>query len=103
LKQAFPRLASVQPWLMAAINRWRGAMPDGAWLTLVEGERACIALHAGGSWRAVQNARGAWLDLLERERHRVAGAAPAVALVAGAQPPSAPGWEFRPLEGGLAH
>lgn len=104
LKQALPRLASVQPWLMAAINRWRAAIPaSGAWLALVEGERACVALHQGGRWRSVQNAKGAWLDLLELERHRAGGAVPELALVAGAQPPTAPGWTFRQLQGALAH
>lgn len=105
LKKALPRLVSVQPWLMAAINRWRGAIPkSGAWLALVEADRACIALHAGGRWRSVQNARGAWLDLLDRERHRVEGAAPGLALVAGARAPAAAAsWQLLPLEGGLAH
>ncbi len=104
LKQALPRLASVQPYLMAAINRCRGAIPkSGAWLALVEADRACIALHAGGGWRSVQNAKGAWLDLLERERHRAEGSVPQLALVAGADPAPAPGWAFQPLQGGMAH
>jgi hypothetical protein len=105
LRQALPRLASVQPYLMAAVNRCRNAIPkSGAWLALVEGERACIALHAGGDWRSVQNARGAWLDLLERERHRAAGKVPDLALVAGARMDAeVAGWRFRELEGGLAH
>jgi hypothetical protein len=108
LKRALPGLASVQPYLMAAINRSRALIPkDGAWLALVEAGRACIALHSGSAVRSVQNLRGDWLDLLERERHRAAGemsAAPELALVAGAQPdPGAGGWQFRPLQGGLAH
>ncbi len=108
LKRSLPRLASVQPYLMAAVNRSRRLIPqEGAWLALVEQGRACIALHSGGAVRSVQNLRGDWFDLLERERHRAAGAAPAVpqlALVAGAQPePATPGWQFRPLQGGLAH
>ena len=107
LKRALPRLVSVQPYLMAAINRARGAIPkEGAWLALVEEGRACVALHAGGTLRSVQNLRGDWLDLLERERHRAAGEsqAPELALVAGAQPdPGATGWQFRQLHGGLAH
>ena len=104
LKQALPRLASVQPHLMAAINRCRKSIPkNGAWLALVEGERACIALHAGGRWRSVQNARGAWLDLLERERHRAEGEVPQLALVAGADPGTAGGWTLRPLQGGMSH
>jgi hypothetical protein len=104
LKQVLPRLVSVQPYLMRAINQWRQAIPkSGAWLALVEADRACIALHAGGRWRSVQNARGAWLDLLDRERHRVEGAVPRLALVAGVKAPAAPGWQFQTLEGGVAH
>lgn len=107
LKVALPRLRSVQPYLMAAINRSRGAIPrSGAWLALVEAERTCVALHAGGRWRSVQNAKGAWLDLLDRERHRVDGEVPGLALVAGAEVPSdtpIPGWTVRALQGGLAH
>ena len=103
LKQALPRLVSVQPYLMAAINRCRAAIPKGgAWLALVEGERACIALHAAGRWRSVQNARGGWLDLLERERHRAEGDIPDLALLAGAQPNGdIPGWQFRELQSAL--
>jgi hypothetical protein len=88
---------------MAAINRWRAAIPkSGAWLALVEQERACIALHAGGRWRSVQNARGAWLDILERERHRADGDIPDLALLAGARPESGiPGWKFRELQPAL--
>jgi len=120
LKKRLPRLASVQPYLMSAINRWRKSIPrGGAWLALVEPDRACIALHAGGRWRSVQNAKGAWLPLLERERYRVQGGVqggvqgagpdaahggagdevPALALVAGAPPQAAPGWSFRELPG----
>ena len=108
LKRALPGLASVQPYLMAAVNRSRRLIPhDGAWLALVEEGRACIALHSGGAVRSVQNLRGDWLDLLERERHRASGEAPAaprLALVAGAQPgPATALWQFRQLHGGLAH
>ena len=105
LRQALPRLRSVQPYLMASINRCRRSIPrSGAWLALVEAERACVALHAGGRWRSVQNAKGAWLDLLDRERHRVEGAVPELALVAGAEvPEEARGWNIRMLPGGLAH
>jgi hypothetical protein len=100
LKQALPRLDSVQPLLMAAINRCRAAIPrSGAWLALVEDERACIALYQAGQWRSVQNARGAWLDALERERHRAAGEAPDLALLAGTQVNGeVPGWKVRELQ-----
>lgn len=108
LRRALPRLVSVQPYLMAAINRSRAAIPkEGAWLALVEDGRACVALHSGGSVRSVQNLRGGWLDLLERERRRAAGEwqAPELALVAGVQPDpaTATGWQFQQLHGGLAH
>jgi len=106
LKGACPGLASVQPWLMAAINRWRREIPPGgAWLLLAEREpeRACIALHARGAWRSVQNAKGAWLDLLERERHRAGGEVPDLVLLAGARPGGgAPGWTFRALQPGAS-
>lgn len=104
LKGCFPpkgraRLVSVQPELMAAINRWRGEFPAaGAWLVLAEPERACAALHARGGWRTVTNAKGAWLELLERERHRVEGPVPDLVLLAGAAAPQAEGWKFRELQ-----
>ena len=104
LKRALPRLASVQPYLMAAVNRCRKAIPkSGAWLALVEDARACVALHADGGWRSVTNMRASWLELLERERLRAHGASPALALVQGAKTRKAQGWEFRELAGGLAH
>jgi hypothetical protein len=84
LKACFPksaraRLASLQPYLMSAFNLWRARVPkDGAWLLLPEPDRACLALYAGGGWRAVQNLRGSFQTpaeleaLLERERLRTA-------------------------------
>jgi hypothetical protein len=105
LKATFPkggkaRLVSVQPALMAAFNRHRGAIPaSGAWLALAEPDRACVALHAGGEWRAVQNGKGAWLALLERERHRVEGEVPDVVLLQaeGLPAAAAPGWNLHSL------
>jgi len=103
LKAAFPKdgkakLASVQPELMEAANRWRGAIPaSGAWLVLAEPERACLALHGDKGWRSVQNAKGEWLTLLEREQLRLDDA-PGLVLLSGAVPPTAAGrWTFRPL------
>lgn len=105
LKACFPksgkaRLVSVQPQLMAVFNRWRAAIPrSGAWLMLVEADRACAALHAKGRWQSVQNARGEWLALLERERHRTAGAVPNLVLLHAdaAMPADAPGWKLQRL------
>jgi hypothetical protein len=103
LKSVFPkagkaRLASVQPELMEAINRWRDAIPAaGAWLVLAEPERACLAMHREGGWRSVQNAKGEWLTLLDRERYRL-HEVPSLVLLAGAgAPPKSDNWEFREL------
>ena len=103
LKRAFPKggkaaLASVQPELMEAINRWRTDIPAaGAWLVLAEPGRACLAMHREGGWRSVQNAKGEWLTLLERERYR-STEAPNLVLLAGADaPPASERWQFRPL------
>jgi hypothetical protein len=106
LKECFPpkgkaRLVSIQPYLMAAANRAQRAVPaSGAWLVFAERERSCVALHAGGRWRSVQNAKGPWLATLEREWHRAeavgGNAAPRLALLIGARPAGdAPGWTFR--------
>ena len=72
-----PRLVSVQPLLMSAFNCWRGQFPKtGAWFLLIETGRACLALHSGRNWIAVQNTKGdfpdteAWAHLLDRERWR---------------------------------
>ena len=83
------RLQSVQPWLMAAYNSARGQVPGaGAWLLLMEPERACVALLSGSTWKSVQNIRVDRQDadhgatLLERERMRLDGApAPHAVLV----------------------
>jgi hypothetical protein len=98
-KRPGARLVSIQPQLMAKFNAARAAVPAaGAWFVLAEPDRACVALHAGGRWRSVQNAKGAWLDLLERERHRVEGEPPDLVLLAGASSPeSRGGWNFREL------
>jgi len=75
------KLASVQPALMAAFNRARGAIPSaGAWLVMAQADRACVALHAQGRWQSVQNARGEAAALLERERHRASGKVPDLVL-----------------------
>lgn len=103
LRGVFPkagkaRLVSVQPELMEAINRWRGAIPSaGAWLVLAEPERACLAMHREGGWRSVQNAKGDWLTLLDRERYRL-HEVPELVLLSGTKaPPKSESWKFREL------
>jgi hypothetical protein len=105
IRASFPKggkakLVSVQPALMYIFNRSRAAVPKpGAWLVVAEPERSCVALHAKGAFRAVQNAKGDWRTLLDRERFRVPmeGALPDLVLLAGAEPPpSDPHWKFKP-------
>lgn len=100
-KSGKARLASVQPQLMSRFNDWSGLIPaQGAWLVLAEPGRACVALHAGGRWRAVQNGKEPWLELLERSRYRVhdhdLAALPDLVLLGGApRPEAADGrWKF---------
>jgi hypothetical protein len=102
------RLASVQPYLMAAFNRSAARTgKHSGWLLLLEPERACLACIEGGRWAAVRNIKGAfeapeqWAELLDRERY-VAGTAGADVIVHA--PKAAPAaesgsWRFRPLEG----
>lgn len=95
------KLVSVQPALMYVFNAARGAVPHpgGAWLVIAEPDRACVALHAEGAFRAVQNAKGEWRTLLERERYRAPheGALPDLVLLAGAAAPADGDWKFREL------
>jgi len=101
IKAAFAKgrakLVSVQPSLMHVFNGARATLPDaGAWLVIAEAERACVALHAHGGFRSVQNAKGEWRTLLERERYRVDGEIPRRVLLAGVEAPSNdPFWQFR--------
>ena len=82
------RLASVQPYLMAAFNRWRPLVPaSGAWVVLTEPDRTCIALLDGGRWLGVAVTRErppAGLEdcvpLVERERARLAARGPRLVL-----------------------
>jgi len=105
IKAVFPKtgkakLVSVQPALMHVFNSTRVTVPDaGAWLVIAEPDRACVALHANGAFRAVQNAKGEWRTLLERERFRVAheGVLPDLVLLAGAATPADGDWKFRQL------
>lgn len=109
-KQA-PQLESVQPLLMSVFNSGCHTIPDsGAWLVMAETDRACVALLAGKTWRAVQNVRGqfpdaaSWIDLVERERWRVdLDTVPETLLIhatqSGALPPRAHGaWRVASLQ-----
>lgn len=83
LRQSFSsnkrlHLASVQPLLMSVLNSASAFIPDtGAWLIMVEPDRACVALLKDRTWQAVQNVKGqfsdadGWISLVERERWRV--------------------------------
>jgi len=125
IRASFPagakaKLASVQPYLMSAFNRWRPLVKGArAWFLLVERERACLAHVESGRWTAVRNARGSfedptqWAELLERERHRVGGSQPPDGIYVHAPgrrkiaTEEAQGWTFRglalaPLEGLVA-
>ena len=80
LQQCFPRvqrprLTSVQPLLMSVYNKLHSRVPAaGTWLVMAEADRACVALHSGKTWHAVQNVKGEfsdaedWAGLVERVR-----------------------------------
>jgi len=84
IRECFPprgaaRLVSVQPYLMSAFNRWRNTIAQqDSWMLLIEPQRACLALLAGGQWTEVQTLRGEypapedWAVLLDRQRLRSA-------------------------------
>jgi hypothetical protein len=82
------RLASFQPYLMAAFNLVRPRIPrEGAWLVLPEPGATCIALYQRGAWAGVSIGRA---TSLERERLRMGSAeAPRTVLTAQAGDPYA--------------
>jgi hypothetical protein len=101
---ARPRLVSVQPYLMAAFNAWRtakGIGKDGAWLVLLERERACFALASHAGWQSVQSLRledpQDVFELLERESLRSGAKIVKRATLQGAKPGAAPDWQLSPL------
>lgn len=68
-------LNSVQPYLMAAFNRWRRAFSEPlVWFVLAEPGRLCLAALQNGRWRHLVNlqAHADWSDslpeLLARQR-----------------------------------
>jgi len=109
---ARPRLVSVQPYLMAAFNTWRSGWStavakEGAWLVLLERERACFALASRAGWQSVQslrldNAQDVF-ELLERESLRSGAKIVKRATIhgratlQGAKPGDAPDWQLSPL------
>ena len=58
-KAARARLVSIQPCLIAAVNRWRRHFPRGrsAWLVLLEDTRASMALIEDTRWSWVRSMR----------------------------------------------
>ena len=104
-----PRLVSVQPYLMAAFNRWRRLTGGrSVWLLLLEPERACLAGLENSRWIALRNVMGdyaspeRWHVLLDRERWLLA--APAARSDVLVHAPNVrfeaierEGWRFRPL------
>jgi hypothetical protein len=102
------RLASVQPYLMAAFNRSEARKgKHSGWLLLVEPQRACLACVDGGQWTTVRSVKGdygapeRWAELLDRERY-VAGAAQNDVTVHApgvAAPVESGWWRFRALPG----
>ena len=102
-RTARPRLTSIQPYLMAAWNRWRGELGrELGWLVLLEPGRACLALAQKDGWRTAQSLplaeEDAWPDLLEREALR-AGAVPRLAYVHGqSRAADAAGWRVVALQ-----
>jgi hypothetical protein len=97
------RLVSVQPYLMAAYNRWRDAIArEDTWLLLPESDGACLAYATRAGWLSARtfkfekSSATVLVENLEREQIRVA-AAPRAALVHGALPPAPPGWKLSRL------
>jgi hypothetical protein len=68
------RLASLQPYFMAAYNQWRRQLPDAVvWFVVAEPGRLCLSLLVRGQWRILRAVKvgSDWRDtlskLLERE------------------------------------
>jgi hypothetical protein len=115
LHECFPaegklRLVSVQPYLMAAFNRWRRTLElERAWFLLIEPHRFCLGLFEGGRWLSLRNTKAEldspedWAEMLEREQHLVdCEELPADAYIhaphaAQASFPNIKGWSFRNL------
>lgn len=104
IRNCFPasgkaRLVSMQPYLMAAVNCWGGAIaPTAPWLLITEPDRACLVLHGGSRWQAVLSTKGSygapeeWATLLDRERHRIVEGEPATTVLVHAAHDHAGRW-----------
>lgn len=105
------RLASAQPYFMAAFNEVRRTLRRGAhWFVVVESGTLTSALIEGGRWSSLRTRRiaGNWRDELLLALHRQAlahaGAEDVRSVVihaadeAQAQWPGQQGWHFRQLE-----
>lgn len=92
------KLISVQPYLMAAYNRWRATLSRAkAWLVLPEPNSTCLAYVTSAGWQAARTLRGAdaqgvpLSEAIQRERLRLAVSS-RTALVHGVVPPAPAGW-----------
>jgi len=104
------RIVSLQPYLSAALNHWRGMLngKDATWFVLHEDGRLCLAYREAGSWRWLRALRvgSDWCerlpDLLDDEA-LLAGtsAAPAAMIFAPAcqelAVPAGSRWSLRAL------
>lgn len=94
------KLVSLQPYLMAAYNRWRGALAkEDAWLMLPEPDGACLAYATRAGWlaaRSFKSENDLLTEKLEREQLRIA-AAPRAVLVPGVPPAAPAGWKLSRL------
>jgi len=94
------KLVSLQPYLMAAYNRWRDAIAkEDAWLLLPEPEGACLAYATRAGWlsaRTFKSENDLLAESLEREQLRLA-AAPRAVLVPGVPPAAPAGWKLSRL------
>jgi hypothetical protein len=86
------RLASVQPFLIAAFNRIRKTIGNGScWLVVEEPERLTLAFIQRGVWIAIRSRRSdpRWRDMLpeiiERESALLALSAPCTRVIVCAQ------------------
>lgn len=94
------KLVSLQPYLMAAYNRWRDAIArEDAWLMLPESDGACLAYTTRAGWlsaRTFKSENDVLAENLEREQLRLA-AAPRAVVVPGVPPPAPAGWKLSRL------